>query len=239
MAAAERSADYGIDAPPVIGGLALGGALAAVVAVVGPRLGVNLLHVFFWPGLSCLATGAWMYIGTRYRKGSMRDSLLEDLELKGDEAVLDVGCGRGLLLIGAARALTTGKAVGLDLWRSIDQSGNAPEQTRANAEAEGVAERITLETGDMRKLPFADASFDLVLSSLAIHNVPSAEGRAEACREMARVLKPGGRVAVLDIFSTAEYVKAFETAGLEQVERSFENVMFATPTFRVTARKPA
>jgi cyclopropane fatty-acyl-phospholipid synthase-like methyltransferase len=55
-----------------------------------------------------------------------RDRLLDGLELRGDETVLDVGCGRGLLLIGAAKRLTTGKAPGVDIWQAEDLSGNLP-----------------------------------------------------------------------------------------------------------------
>jgi ubiquinone/menaquinone biosynthesis C-methylase UbiE len=150
-----------------------------------------------------------------------------------------VGCGRGLLLIGAARRLKGGRAVGIDLWRSVDQSGNSPDVTRANAAAEGVEARITLETGDMTKMPFPDGSFDLVVSSLAIHNVPSAEGRAAACREIARVLRPGGKVVIVDLFSTGEYVKALSAAGLTPVERRFESLLAVIPMFRVTAARPS
>lgn len=58
-----------------------------------------------------------------------RDRLLDGLALRGDETVLDVGCGRGLLLIGAAKRLTTGTAVGVDIWQTEDLSGNRPEAT--------------------------------------------------------------------------------------------------------------
>jgi SAM-dependent methyltransferase len=93
--------------------------------------------------------------------------------------VLDLGCGRGAVLTAVAKRLTTGTATGIDLWGAEhDQSGNAREATLANAEIEGVSARVRVETGDMRQLTFADASFDLVVSSLAIHNIPSRAGRA-------------------------------------------------------------
>jgi arsenite methyltransferase len=83
-----------------------------------------------------------------------RDRLLDELPWRGDEWVLGVGCGRGLLLIGAAKRGTIGQAVGLDLWRKQDQAGNDPAATLANAQAEGVAERVELRDGDARQLPF-------------------------------------------------------------------------------------
>ncbi|MFG2018727.1 class I SAM-dependent methyltransferase [Actinomadura geliboluensis] len=69
----------------------------------------------------------------------------------------------------AARLLPHGCAVGIDL-RHADQSGSSPDATRRNAELEGVADRTEVETGDMTRLPFADETFDLVISKWAVHN---------------------------------------------------------------------
>jgi arsenite methyltransferase len=58
-----------------------------------------------------------------------------------------------------------------------------------------VADRVELDTGDMRQLPFADNTFDLIISNMALHNIPSAAGRRAAIDEAVRVLRPGGRLA--------------------------------------------
>jgi arsenite methyltransferase len=175
------------------------------------------------------------------RRGKLleRDRLLDGLGLAGDEDVLDVGCGRGLLLLGAAKRLRRGRAVGIDLWSAVDQSDNHRAATLANAEAEGVGERVEVVDGDMRALPFADGSFDRVVSSIAIHNVAEAADRERACHEIARVLRPGGRVAVLDLRATGEYVLAFEDAGLVDVARSGRSFRMYPPVRVVTARRPA
>ena len=117
--------------------------------------------------------------------------LLDRLALRGDERVLDLGCGRGAVLLLAAQRLTTGRAVGVDLWRKSDQSGNAAEATRRNAVAEGVADRVELHTADMTALPFADGSFDVVLSSVAVHNIKGRAGRDRAIGEAVRRAAPG------------------------------------------------
>jgi hypothetical protein len=65
----------------------------------------------------------------------------------------------------AAQCLPRGRAVGVDVWSTTDQSGNAEQVTRQNAALEGVAERVELHTADMRQLPFDDGSFDVVLSA--------------------------------------------------------------------------
>ena len=124
--------------------------------------------------------------------------LLDELGLRGDEHVLDVGCGRGAVLMLAARRLPAGRAVGADVWRRRDQSGNSRAAAERNAVAEGVRGRVELADADARDLPFASASFDLVVSSLAISNIRDAGGRAQALREAVRVLRPGGRLRIVD-----------------------------------------
>ncbi|MFI9776137.1 class I SAM-dependent methyltransferase [Streptomyces sp. NPDC051956] len=136
--------------------------------------------------------------------------------LKGDEQFLDLGCGRGAVLIEAARRLPTGHAVGVDLWSGKDQSGNHPEVTLANAAAAGVADRVEVRTADMTELPFADGSFDVVTSALAIHNIPSPEERYRAVDEAMRVLRPGGQLIVADFWPMAgkyaEHIRAGHAA---------------------------
>ena len=123
---------------------------------------------------------------------------LDELGLRGDEHVLDVGCGRGAVLMLAARRLPAGRAVGADVWRRRDQSGNSRAAAERNAAAEGVAGRVELVDADARDLPFEAASFDVVVSSLAISNIRDAGGRAQALREAVRVVRPGGRLRIVD-----------------------------------------
>ena len=232
-------ADYGLDAPGVVRGFAVAGAAMAAAAVLLAVVGVPVAPDLLGLGAAMfLATVVLMLHSSRRGKLVERDRLLDGLGLRGDEDVLDVGCGRGLLLIGAARRLPRGRAVGVDIWSAADQSGNSRAATLANAEAEGVAERVEVVDADMRALPFADARFDAVVSSIAIHNLPEAADRERACHEIARVLRPGGRVAVLDLRATAEYVIALEDAGLVDVERSGPSFRMYPPVRVVRARRP-
>jgi arsenite methyltransferase len=232
--------DYGLDAPGIVRGFAVAGAALAVATVLVVVAGIPVLpEAFGVTALMFLATVAAMLHSSRRGKLLERDRLLDGLGLAGDEDVLDVGCGRGLLLLGAAKRLRRGRAVGIDLWSAVDQSDNHRAATLANAEAEGVGERVEVVDGDMRALPFADGSFDRVVSSIAIHNVAEAADRERACHEIARVLRPGGRVAVLDLRATVEYVIAFEDAGLVDVARSGRSFRMYPPVRVVTARRPA
>ncbi len=81
--------------------------------------------------------------------------------------------------------------------------GHRPEATLANAAAAGVADRVEVHTADMTASPFADGSFDVVTSALAIHNIPSPDGRYRAVDEAVRVLRPGGQVLIADSWPMA------------------------------------
>jgi ubiquinone/menaquinone biosynthesis C-methylase UbiE len=168
--------------------------------------------------------------------------LLDQAAVDRESRVLDIGCGRGAVLTLVAGHLTTGRAVGIDLWRGSDQSGNSALATRRNAEAEHVDGRVDVCTADMRALPFADGTFDLIVSNIAIHNVPGRDNRARAIDEAVRVLRPGGRLMVADIFSAPEYRARLDALGLQAVEQ--RNLGWRMwwggpwmPTRLVTARK--
>ena len=238
-----QRADYGLDAPYVIRNLVLAGAAGVAVGLLPLWLRSGWLVSLAFAGWAlaavCLAEAAYMVWSSRVGKLWQRDRLLGRLAWRGDEAVLDVGCGRGLLLIGAAKRLTAGgRATGLDLWQTEDLAGNSEAAARANAAAEDVADRVELVTGDMRQMPFPDGSFDVVVSSLAVHNIYDEAGRAQALREFARVLRPGGRVLLQDIRHTAEYAGGLRGAGLVVVERSGLQWRIFPPVRVVAALKP-
>ena len=146
----------------------------------------------FFIGVVLLSLAGAQILFSKVGKFRERDRLLDSIPWRGDETVLDVGCGRGLLLVGVAKRLRTGRAVGVDIWQSKDQSGNHPEATYKNAQVEGVANRVEVKNGDARQLPFKDGTFDVVVSSLVLHNIRDASERKKAVQEIARVLKGGG-----------------------------------------------
>jgi len=215
-----RRGDYGFDAPyalAMFGCLALGGGFGVAAAWWSGETRAAAQMAFY--SLFFLANFSSFLYTTRRGKFVEWEQILGRLDLRGDEQVLDMGCGRGAVLTAVARKLTTGRVTGVDIWNTKDQSGNARDVTLRNASLEGVTDRVQVDNGDMRALPYADATFDLVVSSLAIHNIPSTADRKKAIIEGFRVLKPGGRMVIADIRATSVYAETLRTLQTMDVKR--------------------
>jgi len=106
-----------------------------------------------------------------------------------------------------------------------------------NAALAGVGDRVALRDGDARQLPFDDQSFDIALSSWAIHNIYDAAGRRRALEETVRALRPGGRLLILDIRHALEYAEALRALGLGEVSASGPFFIFVIPSRLVLGRK--
>jgi ubiquinone/menaquinone biosynthesis C-methylase UbiE len=226
-----RRGSYGIDAPYAPAFLAGMVILYVVLAIVTGSVRFWLLVLFM------LAFEAFYLYTTLRGKFVVWAELLDRLRLRGDEHILDLGCGRGAVLLMAAQHLTTGRAVGVDLWRKVDQSGNSAEATQRNALAEGVADRVELHTGDLTELPFEDNGFDVVLSNFAIHNISGRAGRDKAISGAVRVLRPGGRLLIVDVRATRQYQAQLAKLGMNDVARRGLGWWFQ-PARLVTATKP-
>ena len=229
--------DYGIDAPVVVRNLflvAVTGLSVWGVLTFGVRSGwfavpadaLGFAGMGFGTGTLCALMGVWMIWESKVGKLRSRDRLLQRIPWTGSEHVLDVGCGRGLMLIGAAKRLTTGKATGIDIWQDEDLSGNRIEATLENVRSEGVADRVDVQTADMRRMPFPDSSFDVVVSRAVIHNLYKADERDQAIREIARVLKPGGRAVIEDIRHHKDYTRAFIENGCSEVRQERSIIVY-------------
>ena len=216
--------NYGIDAPGLVRFFFIAGATALtifLVVLLSSVLGqIPKIIVAMLSGIAAtyfLGMGCFMLYGSKVMKLKDTENLLNLIQWSGSEFVLDVGCGRGLMLVGAAKYLTSGKAIGIDLWSQQDQANNSSAAAISNAAIEGVTEHVEIKTADMRQLPFPENYFDVVLSSWAVHNLEAETDREKALDEMIRVLKPNGTVILVDIEHQDEYAKYFELRGMTSI----------------------
>ncbi len=210
---------YGIDAPWVpwlwVGLTAIGVVGAIIFGSLPVAIWTIVLTWYFGFLAVVWAAGAAIYWHSTFRgKFAVWEDLLGEVPLTAGAKTLDLGCGRGAVAIQAARRFPSVEVTGIDLWRSVDQSGNSIEVARSNAELNDVAERVHFDTGDMTKLPYADGTFSLVTASMSIHNIPTEEGRRQAVREAVRVLAREGCIVIADIQRSREYVEELRQAGL-------------------------
>jgi ubiquinone/menaquinone biosynthesis C-methylase UbiE len=147
-----------------------------------PHVGIILHSAALYDAL------AWFL--TFGRERTFRERMLSFAKLKSGEAVVDVGCGTGTV------ALLAKKKVGPEgRVDGIDASAQMIARARAKARRAGL--QVGFSAATAQELPFKDGEFDVVLSTLMFHHLPK-KGREEFGREAFRVLKPGGRVLIVD-----------------------------------------
>ena len=170
------------------------------------------------------------------RESALRERLLDLARLAAGESVLDVGCGTGTLTIAAKRRVGPNVVV-----RGIDAS--AEMIARAAKKARRAKADVTFETAFVESLPLPDAQFDVVLSTVMLHHLRRAV-REQSVGEMHRVLKPGGRLLVVDLMShdRIEYVvqlgHVWQGFDGEQVKEWLEHAGFTACRYRPLPADP-
>jgi arsenite methyltransferase len=240
--------DYGVDAPGVMRAFFLIGFACLLFAAFAPRSvrigSVNIdARSFFWPAGFLIGEGLLFLLYVKFGKMRHRDFMLGMHAWRGDEQVLDVGCGRGLLLAGVAKRIAQlnggGHATGIDIWSNTDMAGNSASATEHNLELEGVLQFCTLVSRPAQEMPFEDSSFDLIVSNLCLHNIYDRITRRRAIEQIARVLKPGGTAILSDYKLTGEYAKQLQELGFSAEKRRGSFVTTFPPLTVIVARKPA
>lgn len=235
---------YGLDRPRQARATAGVGMLLGVATLVSALLpgafeGARALFVLVLL-LACLTT--FVISGGLFRtaaasKVKAADRLLNGLDLRGDEDALDLGCGTGLMCAGLAVRLPDGQVTGVDAWIEGQLTPNAHKVTKRTLALAGV-KGVTIRTGSIRELPVQDDAVDLVVSRDVLSLLPSDTARVEAVRELVRVLRPGGRVALLEPFRTRIVVRELRALGLTDAARSRRRWTTMPPLRTITATKP-
>ncbi|HEY6744378.1 MAG TPA: class I SAM-dependent methyltransferase [Mycobacteriales bacterium] len=200
---------YGVDGWPYLAGLAAATAALGSAALAAPRLRKAA-------GAAALVPGVPAVLGLRYvlvGKLRLRDLLLGQVDWRGDEEVVDLGTGTGLLAIGAAKR-TRGAVHAVDLFVSKDLSNNGPERLARNSLLDGVPERLHVHRVDVRATGLPDGAADVVVSSLCFHNLPEQHESTAALDEAVRLLRPGGTLVLSNLAHVEdEYAPHLRAAG--------------------------
>ncbi len=143
----------------------------------------------------------------------LRRKSIDAAQIKPGERILDVGCGTGdLTLLAKERAGATGQVYGIDA---------APEMIDvARSKAARAKAEVDFRVSCHRTLPFPAESFDVVLSSLMMHHLPD-DLKPQALAEIRRVIKPGGRLLIVDFKGQLEkqgVAALVKEAGFAQIE---------------------
>ncbi len=178
--------------------------IPAILAVI--FMGLSFLSLFFLIGtfLFLIPTVYFIYAYFQFspRGGNLQAKIMDlasnHLAWNGDGRLLDIGCGNGALTIEAAKKYPKAQLVGIDYWGGKWEYSK--ESCEKNAQIAGVVERTSFQKASAAKLPFADESFDAVVSNFVFHEVQDVKDKRAVIKEALRVLKNSGAFMFQDLF---------------------------------------
>jgi SAM-dependent methyltransferase len=194
----------------------------------GPAL--QLTAVIILIGLGFVGAGyglSWLAGPGRQR---VLDQVLDSLQLQGSERVLDAGSAGGQLALAVARRLQSGKVIAL----GETAENEAPRELAKN---EGLGDRIRFESADWKKLSYPDGNFDAVICSRMLNSLETDALRISAVREMVRVLKPGGKLALNEVGDAQSILRALSESGIPNAHTQASNLPFGLGGRLITAQK--
>lgn len=174
-----------------------------------PALGLDALTPLYDPVLH------WVF-----QEDHFKQQLVKQANIQPGQQVLDLGCGTGTLTIFVKQAYPAADVTGLD--------GDLNVLALARTKAEKVGVPLALHAGMAFQLPYADHTFDRVLTSLVLHHLVT-ENKQLALYEVARVLKPGGVFYVLDFGKPHNPLAYLISLVLRHFEEVADNIQGLLP----------
>lgn len=196
--------NYGYTAVKYFIGISIVGLIGLIFVMFTFFIEEPLKSIIFMLSFPIAITG--LYIGASYiplyhfilQPTPIKDVWKHILKgFRGDEQVLDIGCGTGRVSINIARHLVSGNVVGIDIYSGV--SGSSPDTAYYNAEIEGVRDKVEFKYGNVLNIPFPDNTFDLVTAGSVLHEIHDDKGKLIVLNEIHRVLKPRGKFVTIEI----------------------------------------
>ncbi|MBS0951387.1 class I SAM-dependent methyltransferase [Lactiplantibacillus plantarum] len=217
----------------------------------GPALVIVIIMLISgFNTVSAIVALALVLFGLKYMhtsiigKYKIMQSVVSNINLENNCKILDVGCGHGAFMLQFNKQTAKiSEIVGIDIWSNRDQGSNSIEATQRIIDASSLASKIKLKTANILDAPFNNNEFDLIISSLVLHNLKPFEKRKEALEEISRVQEQKGQLVIIDIgYETGKYVHILEDLGYQNVNivNAGYNGWWGTPlvpTFVITATK--
>jgi len=216
--------------------------LSAIIVAVG-----ILVAILLWWVVGVILIGFGIYMILSYGVSiflmdqTKASELPEIIEVRGDEKVLDVGCGLGKMAVGMAKALKEGKVIGIDIWDKMEIMGNSPERAYENAKIEGVRDKVEFKYGNVLGIPFTNNYFDIVTAQSVLNNLHGEMNKSKALTEIHRVLQPRGKFLMLEpvrnlrgfftftplafwtLLTKDKWMKLLKEAGFINIKYTYEN----------------
>jgi SAM-dependent methyltransferase len=152
----------------------------------------------------------------------IRDLVLDHLDWDGEGQALDIGCGNAPLAINLALKSPQAQVTGIDCWGP--EWDYSQEACQRNAQAAGVADRMTFQKASASALPFEDGLFDAAVSNFVFHEVRDAPDKQDVIQEALRVVRKGGKFAFQDLFLVKRFygpvddlLETIQSWGVEDV----------------------
>lgn len=159
------------------------------------------------------------------KEAQIRQANIDLAAIQPGENILEVGCGTGTLTLAAKASAGVNSEV-----FGIDVASDMLEEARRKAARAGL--QIGFQPGRIEQIPFPDSCFELVLSSLMIHHVPDSADKQRGLDEIYRVLKPGGRVLIVDFEPPANPILNHLVRGVLGDEMAEHNVRELIPLLK-------